>query len=140
MEKTEKEPLLNAIMGQGTLFSGTLEFEGTIRLDGEVKGNIFSPKGTLVIGETALITADIFVRVALILGNVVGSVRAVERIELHPPARISGDISAKIIKIDAGARFVGNCSMSSFENIGINSVRFEDYDAIEPQLRRQKKL
>jgi cytoskeletal protein CcmA (bactofilin family) len=40
-----------------------------------------------------------------------GNIRATSRIELHPPARVFGDLTAPVVVIDAGVVFEGNCTM-----------------------------
>jgi len=39
---------LNAFIGEGTTFKGTLSFQGTVRVDGKLDGEIFT-KDTLVV-------------------------------------------------------------------------------------------
>ncbi|MGD9209571.1 MAG: polymer-forming cytoskeletal protein, partial [Desulfobacteraceae bacterium] len=92
MRKNLKERKVNTHLGSGTSFNGSLEFNGTVRLDGNVTGNILSQTGTVVIEKNALVKADILVKVALISGEVIGTVKAVEKIELYPSARINGDL------------------------------------------------
>lgn len=116
-----------ALLGEGTCVTGTLEFRGIVRVEGEVVGNIHSPEGTLIIEKKALVNADISVRNALINGEVVGTIRAEEKVELSPQARIDGDITAKIIKIEAGACFEGNCKTAEDDKIDINSNKSENY-------------
>lgn len=116
----------NAFLGPETSINGTLEFDGTVRLDGRITGNIVSPTGTVVIGKHALIKADISVGVALISGEVIGSIKAADKIELYPSAKITGDLIAKIIRIETGARFIGNCSTSQKNNLAINSDKYEN--------------
>ena len=43
---------LNAFLGEGTTFKGNLTFEGTVRVDGKLTGEIYT-KDTLVIGSSA---------------------------------------------------------------------------------------
>ena len=49
---------LNAFLGEGTSFKGNLTFEGTVRVDGKLEGEIFT-KDTLVVGESATVKAAI---------------------------------------------------------------------------------
>ena len=99
------------MLGPQVAMEGTLTFEGTLYMNGHIKGSIESREGTIVVGETAVIHADVFVRNANITGEVKGSVRARDRIELHPPARIFGDISAPEVLIEAGVIFEGKCAI-----------------------------
>ena len=99
------------MLGPQVAMEGTLVFEGTLYMNGHIKGSIESREGTIVVGDTAVIHADVFVRNANITGEIKGSVRARDRIELHPPARVYGDISAPDVLIEAGVIFEGKCAI-----------------------------
>ena len=99
------------MLGPQVAMEGTLVFEGTLYMNGHIKGSIESREGTIVVGETAVIHADVFVRNANINGEIKGSVRATDRIELHPPARVFGDINAPDVLIEAGVIFEGKCAI-----------------------------
>jgi cytoskeletal protein CcmA (bactofilin family) len=45
------------------------------------------------------------------MGQVQGTVFAAERIEIYPPARVTGDIQSPVVSIESGVVFNGNCSM-----------------------------
>ncbi len=113
MKKEKQSDTISTFLGQGTSIDGTLEFQGTIRLDGNVKGQITSQEGTLIIGDKAVIQAQVQVETVIIRGEVNGSVEAKKRIEAYPPARIVGDIQAPVISIESGVVFNGNCIMQS---------------------------
>jgi cytoskeletal protein CcmA (bactofilin family) len=104
------------MLGPRSVVEGNLVFEGTLFLNGHVKGAIESRAGTIVVGEDAMLHADIVVRKATIKGEIKGTVRATERIELYPPARVYGDINSPVIQIDAGVIFEGACSIKPNEN------------------------
>ena len=89
---------------------GTLVFEGTMIINGHVKGTIESKEGTIIIGEQAVIHADVYVRDAKVSGEIRGTVKASNQIELHPPARVYGDLTAPVVLIDAGVTFDGKCT------------------------------
>ncbi|MFZ7125303.1 MAG: bactofilin family protein [Desulfobacterales bacterium] len=102
---------ITTFLGNGARIEGLLNFEGTVRLDGKVDGQVDGRNGTLIVGENALIKADITVGKAIIMGEIQGAVSAAEKIELHPPGKITGDIQAPIITIEAGAVLNGQCIM-----------------------------
>ncbi len=89
-----------------------MTFTGGLRIDGRFKGEI-STEGTLIIGESALIHADIHASCVLVSGEVYGNTVADERIEVLTPARIYGDIHSPEIILDAGAVFEGKCQTES---------------------------
>lgn len=111
--KPNKVESITTFLGADANIEGTLEFKGTIRLDGTVKGKINSKGGTLIVGEKARIDGDIFVDVAIIMGQVNGIVNADNRIEVYPPGSVEGDIQAPVISIDSGVKFNGNCVMKA---------------------------
>jgi cytoskeletal protein CcmA (bactofilin family) len=108
MTKTDKDIQM---LGPQVVLEGNLVFEGTLFMNGHVKGAIESRSGAIVIGEEAVIHADVFVRTATIKGEIKGTVHATERIELHPPARVYGDINAPAVQIDAGVIIEGKCTI-----------------------------
>jgi cytoskeletal protein CcmA (bactofilin family) len=101
---------VNAFMGGETFFEGKLSYTGAIRLDGRFKGEI-QTDDTLIVGETARIEGEIHVGTAIIQGEIVGNVYAKERVELHHPGRMIGDITTPSVVIDDGAIFEGKCKM-----------------------------
>ena len=104
---------VSTVLGVGVIVTGTIEFKDTIRLHGEVKGKIISDSGTVIIGEKAVVTADISADVVEIYGEVVGTIDAKERIEAYPPGRITGDIKAPVIAIEPGVELNGNLAIEA---------------------------
>src|SRR5690242_12755335 len=111
-ERPEGE--INTLLGRGSEFEGKLTFEGTVRIDGKLSGEIFSDD-VLVVGEGAEISAEIEVGVIIVEGNVNGNIRAKKAVELHAPAKIKGNIETPSLYIDKGVIFEGHCKM---ENLG----------------------
>jgi cytoskeletal protein CcmA (bactofilin family) len=85
-----------------------------VRLDGRFKGVIRSDD-TLIVGETGRIEGEQHVGITIIQGEVVGNVYGKERVELHHPGRMIGNITAPVVIMDEGAVFEGNCKMKKKE-------------------------
>lgn len=100
----------NAILDQGSEFEGKLTFEGTVRIDGNFKGEIVSD-ATLIIGETGKVQADIRVRAVVISGEMIGNVEATEKVELCAPGVLRGNIKTPNLVIEEGVVFEGTCNM-----------------------------
>ena len=66
---------ITTLLGRGSEFEGKLTFEGTVRIDGKLSGEIFS-EDVLVVGEGAMVNAEIDVGVIIVEGNVTGNIRA----------------------------------------------------------------
>jgi len=125
MKKKEHADHISTLLGIGTTIEGSLAFKDTIRLDGSVNGKIFSEKGTLIIGERAVVEAQIRVGTAIVKGTVNGHIQASERIDVYPPAKITGDIQAPVISIETGVFFNGNCSMAKPEPLPVEKKTME---------------
>jgi len=111
MIKTKNSDSITMLLGPGTTIEGTVEFENTVRLEGNVIGKICSADGKLIIGETATVDGEIMVNVAIIMGRVNGKIHAEKRVEVYPPGRIEGDIQSPAVLIKSGVIFNGNCAM-----------------------------
>ena len=102
---------LQALLGAGTEFEGKLTFEGRVRIDGRLKGEIFG-REVLILGPSAEVRANIEVGTLIVRGGTVwGDVRAERLVELYAPARIYGDIVTAQIYLDKGVTFEGRCTM-----------------------------
>jgi len=101
---------INTLLGRGSEFEGKLTFEGTVRIDGELKGQVFSDD-VLIIGEGAHVEAEIDIGEVIIQGTVVGNVRAKRGIEIHAPGRVKGDLTTPVLQIEKGVIFEGRSFM-----------------------------
>lgn len=101
---------INAFLGKDTEFEGKLSFKGTVRVDGRFIGEIFT-EGTLIVGESAIIRSDIHVSHIIISGEIRGNIIADNRIEIHAPGKVFGNIQSPTIIIEEGVIFEGNCRM-----------------------------
>jgi cytoskeletal protein CcmA (bactofilin family) len=103
---------ITTILGKGSAFDGKLTFEGAVRIDGEFSGEIRT-EGTLIIGETAEVKAQINVSRVVVQGIVRGDIAASEAIEILAPAKVYGNVSTPVLEIQKGALFEGNSQMES---------------------------
>jgi cytoskeletal protein CcmA (bactofilin family) len=101
---------INAFWGKDSIFKGKMVSEGIFRLDGKVEGEIFH-RGTLIIGETAVIKGKVEVNALNLNGMVEGEVTAKERVEIHPKGKLLGTIFTPILVIQDGGILDGNCNM-----------------------------
>ena len=103
---------VQAYLGKGSRVSGKLNFEGTVRVDGQVEGEI-SAQDTLIVGERAVVTAQINGTTIVIRGKVTGDINARKRVEIRSPGRLFGNIVTPSLVIHEGVIFEGHCSMAS---------------------------
>src|SRR5437016_14265479 len=93
-------------LGKGAQFKGIIHFEGTIRIDGRLEGEIHT-KGTLMVGEHAVIEGDINADAVVCGGPINGNVAAAERIHLLPTAPLTGDMNAPLLTVEEGVHLHG---------------------------------
>ena len=91
---------------------GTLSFKESVnlRINGSFEGTL-DIKGSLTIGQTAIVNADINGDNIIIGGKVKGRIIARERLTLLPTAVVEGEIFPSKLNIAEGALFEGSCKM-----------------------------
>lgn len=106
-KKTSKpQNRIDCLIGAGTLIEGDLTFDGGLRVDGRVHGNVISVEGkpgTLVLSEAARIEGEIRVSHVVINGTVVGPVHAADYVELQSKANVTGDVYYRTLEMQLGA-------------------------------------
>lgn len=113
-KKKREEEEVRAFLGKGAEFTGKLMFNGSVRIDGDFKGNIFG-SGTLVIGEGAEIEADIRVDSVMVSGDVRGRIEVKKKIRIYSTGKVLGDLNTPLFAIEEGAFFEGTCHMTQSE-------------------------
>ena len=111
MARDIKEGRLSGYVGNGTVLTGETNFQAMLRVDGHLTGRVASEDGTLVVGSTGRVDANIVVAAAIIGGTVNGDIVATEKLELGRSARVVGNIQTPRLLIEDGAIFEGGCSM-----------------------------
>ena len=112
---------LNALLGRGSEFEGKLTFDGTVRIDGKFTGSIVT-KDVLVVGEGAVVSAEIDCGTIIVHGQITGNVRAKVGVELHAPAKVKGNIETPSMMMDKGVTFDGQTKMEGVERGTVGSV------------------
>lgn len=98
-------------------------FDGTLQMDGKFIGQVQS-QGTLIIGEKALVRAEIQAGVVLIRGEIHGKIQAKNRIEAYAPARIFADLSSPVLVFGEGTIFQGASHMIAMEEASDGEKQF----------------
>jgi cytoskeletal protein CcmA (bactofilin family) len=91
-----------SVVGEGARFEGKVAVRGDARVDGEVRGEIRTD-GTLVIGASGRVQAEVEAGDALIEGELAGTLRAKGRIEVAAGARVEGSLDAPRLVVREGA-------------------------------------
>jgi len=99
-----------SIVGPGMKVLGDLETEGTLRIEGAVKGTVRAAKA-VVIGKEGSVEGDVHAHDAVIAGRVTGRVVVGSRLELQATSRLEGEVFAQRLQLEEGAVVNGPVSM-----------------------------
>lgn len=97
-------------IAQGTVFKGSIESQGSFRIEGKVIGNIKTP-GKIVVGKTGYIEGQIECENADFEGEFKGEIKVSKLLTLKATAKIEGEVFADKLSIEPGAVFNATCSM-----------------------------
>lgn len=93
----------NSCLDKGCKVDGMLDFAGPARIDGEIEGEINS-NDTVVIGEEAVVSANIKAAAIVVAGAISGELSASRRIEICPSAKVlMGSLTAPEVLVGEGA-------------------------------------
>lgn len=101
---------VTGVLDKGSEFDGTLSFEGAFRIGGVFRGKIFTDD-ILIVGEGAVVDADIEVGTLILSGELKGTVKARDRVEIHFPAVFRGSIQTPSLMVADGVVFEGVSQM-----------------------------
>jgi len=99
-------------LGKTANFKGIVRFNGTIRVDGYLEGEVHTT-GTLIVGEHAVIKGIVSAGAVVTSGKINGTVTASEKVEILKPGILLGDIRTPAISIENGSHFHGMCDMGA---------------------------
>ncbi len=108
-------------LARGCKVSGKISFEGPTFIDGEIDGEV-TAKGSITIGESALVTAPISAASITVAGKVVGDLTASQRIEIQCPAKVLGHLTSPVLVIHEGAVVNGDCAIQREDTHGGRKV------------------
>lgn len=107
-----KRKLDEKMLDVDAAMQGSLSFKDPVnlRVNGKFDGNL-DIKGTLTIGQSAIVNAEIVGDNIIIGGRVKGRITARESLTLLPTAIVDGDIFPVKLNVAEGAILEGRCSM-----------------------------
>ena len=121
----KEDDQIKAYMGEETVFNGSLNFEGTVRIDGKFEGQVFTDD-TLIIGETGNLIAEISAGTIICMGRVEGTLMATKKVEIHANSRVNGNIKSPALYIELGGILDGTCDMTGKETQITRLVKVEE--------------
>lgn len=105
-----------AYIGPGSEFFGKLRSKGTVRIDGQLKGEVRSEQNVIV-AEGASVEASVEAESAFVSGEIRGDICARRKITLEKTARVTGNLSTPGIVIEEGAKLRGQIVIGSEDEV-----------------------
>jgi cytoskeletal protein CcmA (bactofilin family) len=110
------------VIAHGTAWSGNLESTGSLHVHGRAEGTL-TARDSIFIAEDAEVDATLQASHVVVAGLVHGAVRCLERFEVLPRGRVSGNVQAPRVVIHDGAVVTGKVAMSEESAAHLAPVR-----------------
>jgi len=118
IQKSTSTPTL---ISKGCNVQGRIESDVFVRIDGNIKGDVFIVEG-LIVGENGFIEGNVHTREIVIYGTVNGTVKA-ESIDIKSSGKILGELHTNSLQVEKGAVYIGNVIMkNNYSNQEIAAV------------------
>jgi cytoskeletal protein CcmA (bactofilin family) len=102
--------VVTTIIGEDTEFRGALSSQGSVRVEGNLEGQI-NAQGEIYIGPNSKVKADIFGKKVIVAGEIIGNIEAISGLEIAASGRVFGDITGDRLIVEEGAIYKGRVNM-----------------------------
>jgi cytoskeletal protein CcmA (bactofilin family) len=103
-----------SIIGAGMTLVGDTDTDGSLRIEGTIRGSVRAGK-SVVVGREGLVDGSVFTQDAVIAGRVSGGIHAESRLELQATSEVSGEIVAPRMQVEEGAKVQGQVAVGAPE-------------------------
>ena len=114
----QKSNIPDTLIPIETTFTGNIETNASVRIDGRIKGNV-KAKGDVTLGPKALIEGDVFGMSFNIAGTITGNIIAGGSVTVLAKSHVLGDITSMALNIEQGASYSGKCTVGTIESAKI---------------------
>jgi cytoskeletal protein CcmA (bactofilin family) len=121
-----------SIIGPGMTVVGDCQTDGTIRVEGSVKGSVKAGKA-VVVGKDGLVEGDIVTQDAVVSGTVKGTLLAESRLELQATCHVEGEVRARRMQLEEGAILNGTVDMGGNPKATLPTTPTSDGQAVPLQ-------
>jgi cytoskeletal protein CcmA (bactofilin family) len=101
----------SSVVSVGSSWQGNLKIDGSVRLEGEVTGEI-DAKDTVFVAETAKVDAKVRAAQVIIAGSFEGEVFCSDRLQIMPTGRVKAELTTKLLTVFEGAIIEGVVRMN----------------------------
>ncbi len=100
---------VDTLIGPQVVIRGDFHFAGGLYVEGRIIGKVIASNGEaaqVTIAETGVIEGEVRAPSVVINGQLVGDAHG-ELVEMHPKARVNGNVHYKVIEMIAGSTLTG---------------------------------
>jgi cytoskeletal protein CcmA (bactofilin family) len=98
-------------IGASIVVRGEILSNEDLIIAGRVEGSVEMAGHRLTINQGAALKAKVHAREVAVSGGLVGTIQAVERVDLQPTADVQGDVATPSLKMADGAHLKGQVEM-----------------------------
>ena len=103
-------PLLGdrSTIGKSLLIKGEITGSESLYIEGKVEGSINLPGDRVTVGRNGRVSAGIAARDIVVMGEVLGSCKASDHLDIRSEASLYGDVVVSRISVEDGAFLTGS--------------------------------
>lgn len=98
-------------IGKSVVIKGELSGSEDLVIEGTVDGKVELSEHVLTVGSHGKLKAEVFAKIVVVLGEVVGNITASEKVDIRDSGSVDGDIVAPRVAIAEGAHLRGSVDM-----------------------------
>lgn len=104
----------DTLIGEGSIFEGNINSEASIRIEGQITGDI-KCKGDVTVGDNGVANSSISARNVIIAGKVRGNIVTSDKLTITSTGQLYGNVTSSKLVIDDGGIFMGKSQMGGSE-------------------------
>jgi len=98
-------------IGKSVVIKGELSGSEDLVIEGTVDGKVELSEHVLTVGSHGKLKAEVFAKIVIVLGEVVGNITASEKVDIRDSGSVDGDIVSPRVAIAEGAHLRGSVDM-----------------------------
>lgn len=129
-EPNSSTPFLGdrSTIGKSLLIKGEITGSESLYIEGKVEGSINLPGDRVTVGRNGRVSAGIAARDIVVLGEVLGTCKASDHLDIRSEAALYGDVVVARISVEDGAFLTGSIDIrkeTALEPVEHEQVEFE---------------
>lgn len=121
-----------SVISEECYFQGTLDLQGSVRVDGKLEGNVDNAT-YVTVSKSGFMKGNISAKGVVIIGTLEGDICA-DSVEILSTAKINGNVRSKKILIEGGAQVNASIKVVNKEE----PENFEDEEKIEEEISEEE--